>query len=164
MKFSKNLKTSTLIQAETLHIMDKKFNEDLVKCFEFRSTDMKKRQGKENFKWNQVLTNDQNYFMCKKGYKKMLNDIEEAKINLSKFKRGMSIFNDNCLREQLLNDTAVPLVTNTGLNTHLKDFVFQTTEPSKTLPTAPSNQPTTVRKSLQITTTDLSPRMTSSPR
>jgi hypothetical protein len=36
--------------------------------------------------------------MYKKGYKHMLDDIEYAKKNLNKFKRGLSIFEDSTLR------------------------------------------------------------------
>ena len=53
----------------------------------------KKLQHNEN-KWDDALNKDKNYIYKKHGYKYMLNDIEGAKVNLSKFKRGLSIFND----------------------------------------------------------------------
>ena len=59
---------------------------------------MKKRQKSEGMKWNQVLDSEKNYIMYKRGYKHMLDDLENAKKNLSKFKRGLSIFEDSNLR------------------------------------------------------------------
>lgn len=55
---------------------------------------MRDKVNKQNKKWEQILSTDKNYNMNKRGYKRMLNDIEEAKVNLSKFKRGLSIFED----------------------------------------------------------------------
>jgi len=52
--------------------------------------------------------------MYKKGYKHMLDDIENAKTNISKFKRGLSVFEDKDLREQLLSSTAAPIIS-TGM-------------------------------------------------
>jgi hypothetical protein len=52
--------------------------------------------------------------MYKKGYKHMLEDLESAKINISKFKRGLSVFEDKDLREQLLSNTTAPIIS-TGL-------------------------------------------------
>ena len=49
--------------------------------------------------------------MYKKGYKHMLEDIECAKTNISKFKRGFSVFEDKELREHLLTNTAAPIIT-----------------------------------------------------
>jgi hypothetical protein len=44
----------------------------------------------------------------------MLEDLESAKINISKFKRGLSVFEDKDLREQLLSNTTAPIIS-TGL-------------------------------------------------
>jgi len=41
----------------------------------------------------------------------MLEDLEDAKKNISKFKRGLSIFEDKDLREKLLSNTAAPMIS-----------------------------------------------------
>lgn len=55
---------------------------------------LKKLQNSQNKKWASVMNKEQNYIMYKKGYKHMLEDIEYAKTNISKFKRGLSVFED----------------------------------------------------------------------
>lgn len=40
------------------------------------------------------MSKEKNYIMYKKGYKHMLEDIEYAKTNINKFKRGLSVFED----------------------------------------------------------------------
>jgi hypothetical protein len=57
--------------------------------------------------------------MYKKGYKHMLDDIESAKTNISKFKRGLSVFEDKDLREQLLSRTAAPIISTNQLRQNL---------------------------------------------
>jgi len=49
--------------------------------------------------------------MKKHGFKHMLEDLEDAKKNISKFKRGLSIFEDKVLRDQLLSNTAAPVIS-----------------------------------------------------
>lgn len=49
----------------------------------------------------------------------MLEEIEVAKKNLSKFKRGLSIFENQQLKESLLNDTNAPLIKVDALKTNL---------------------------------------------
>jgi hypothetical protein len=60
---------------------------------------MQQRQRSENRKWTKVLNAEKNYILYKRGYKHMLDDLEKAKRNISKFKRGLSIFEDEKLRE-----------------------------------------------------------------
>lgn len=38
------------------------------------------------------MSSEKNYIMYKKGYKNMLQDLLTSKINLSRFKRGLSVF------------------------------------------------------------------------
>ena len=52
----------------------------------------------------------------------MLDDIEYAKKNLNKFKRGLSIFEDQTLRAQLTSKTAAPILS----NLHLKNNFSKT--------------------------------------
>lgn len=73
---------------------DKEYKNKVAQCFELRCTQMQKRELNENKKWENAINLEKNYIMYKKGYKHMLDDIEQAKINLSKFKRGLSIYED----------------------------------------------------------------------
>jgi hypothetical protein len=57
--------------------------------------------------------------MYKKGYKHMLEDIEQTKRNLSKFKRGLSIFEDQNLRHHLTSKTAAPILSDNFLSENL---------------------------------------------
>ena len=59
-----------------------------------RAKSLKAKQNKQNNLWEKALSSEKNYVMYKKGYKHMLDDIEHTKRNLSKFKRGLSIFED----------------------------------------------------------------------
>jgi hypothetical protein len=53
--------------------------------------------------------------MYKKGFKYMLDDVEFANKNLKQFRRGLSIFDDQILRKQLINKTDAPIFLNDGL-------------------------------------------------
>ena len=57
--------------------------------------------------------------MYKKGYKHMRDDIEHTKKNLSKFKRGLSIFEDASLRQHLTSKTAAPVLNDNYLADNL---------------------------------------------
>ena len=61
------------------------------------------------------MNKEKNYIMYKKGFKHMLDDIESAKVNINKFKRGLSVFEDKDLREQLLTKTAAPIISTNQL-------------------------------------------------
>ena len=94
-KFSKKVKKQQLMQSDLFFTqVDQNYRGKLSECFEYRTRKMRDKVNKQNKKWEQILNTDKNYNMNKRGYKKMLNDIEEAKVNLSKFKRGLSIFED----------------------------------------------------------------------
>ena len=54
---------------------------------------------KQSNQWQDVMNREKNYIMYKKGYKHMLDDIESSKVNINKFKRGLSVFEDKDLRE-----------------------------------------------------------------
>lgn len=99
-KFNKGLTAKQLMQADLLeNIGNTDFQDKVAKCFEFRCARMQKRQQSENKKWTKVLNSEKNYILYKRGYKHMLGDLEKAKRNISKFKRGLSIFEDTKLRE-----------------------------------------------------------------
>ena len=72
-----------------------------------------------------MVKEDKNYIMYKRGYKYMLDDLEEAKRNISKFKRGLSIFEDKDLREKLLSNTAAPVISIQNLRSQLQDVVLK---------------------------------------
>lgn len=97
--FNKRLTAKQLMQADLLeNIGDMSFQDKVAKCFEYRCARMQARQRNENKKWTKVLNSEKNYILYKRGYKHMLDDLEKAKRNISKFKRGLSIFEDENLR------------------------------------------------------------------
>lgn len=79
----------------------KDYKEVLAKCFEIRAKKLAKEQVVLNKKWEQTIGTDRNYYMNKKGYKTMLNDLQKANYNIMRFKRGLSVFEDNELRNTL---------------------------------------------------------------
>ena len=81
--------------------IDSEYKNKVAKCFQMRTQELKKKRFGENQKWEAALNTEKNYIMYKQGYKHMLRDLEHAKKNMSKFKRGLSIFEDGKLREQL---------------------------------------------------------------
>lgn len=77
---------------------DPNYRDKVARCLDWRVQKMKKRQVIEDRQWQKVVNSEKNYIMYKKGYKNMLQDLQEAKKNLSKFKRGLSVFEDEELR------------------------------------------------------------------
>ena len=63
-----------------------------------RCLKMRKKCKDDESNWDRAINTDKNYITKKNGYKYMLDDIEGAKVHLSKFKRGLSIFVDPTLR------------------------------------------------------------------
>ena len=113
------------MQADLLeNIGDRDFKEKVAKCFEYRCARMQARQRNENKRWTKVLNSEKNYILYKRGYKHMLEDLEKAKRNISKFKRGLSIFEDENLREQLLSNTNAPVISVNHLRQNLQNVVL----------------------------------------
>lgn len=54
----------------------------------------------------------------------MLEDIEETKKNMSKFKRGLSIFEDANLRQHLTSKTAAPILSDNNLSENLQKYLI----------------------------------------
>ena len=103
---------------------DKEYKNKVAQCFELRCTQMQKRELNENKKWENAINLEKNYIMYKKGYKHMLDDIVQAKINLSKFKRGLSIYEDPKLSQQLTSKTAAPVLEDYELKGHLQKVLL----------------------------------------
>ena len=132
--FNRRLTAKQLMQADLLeskkhlifpnNISDTDFKDKVAKCFEFRCARMRQRQKSENRRWTKVLNTEKNYILVKRGYKHMLDDLEKAKRNISKFKRGLSIFEDEKLREQLLSNTNAPVISVSHLRTNLQNVVL----------------------------------------
>ena len=55
---------------------------------------MRKRQRSENQKWLSVVNKEKNYILYKRGFKHMLDDLASTAVNINKFRRGLSIFED----------------------------------------------------------------------
>ena len=103
-QFNKKLTNKKLMQSDLCDedvAIDSEYKDKVAKCFQMRTQELKKKRFGENQKWEAALNTEKNYIMYKQGYKHMLRDLEHAKKNMSKFKRGLSIFEDGKLREQL---------------------------------------------------------------
>ena len=74
------------------------------------------------------MAKERNYIMYKKGYKRMLEDLQEAKKNLSRFKGGLSVFEDDVIRSQLLSSTAAPVLSDDELRQNLQQVVLSQAE------------------------------------
>ena len=118
-KFSRRLTSKQLMQVDILGDVESDFRDKVAQCFEWRCQKMEKRQQSDNARWMKVLNNEKNYIMCKHGYKEMLRDLEKAKKNISKFKRGLSVFDESNLREQLLSSTNAPVISINNLRDNL---------------------------------------------
>jgi len=98
-KFNKTLTSKQLMQADLVgEDEDPNYRDKVARCLDWRVQKMRKRQVIEDRQWQKVVNSEKNYIMDKKGYKNMLQDLQEAKKNLSKFKRGLSVFEDEELR------------------------------------------------------------------
>ena len=99
-KFDKKLTSTKLMQSDLIDdTSDKEYKDKVAMCFEMRSNKLKSKQLGQSNMWETAMNSEKNYIMYKKGYKHMLDDIEYAKKNLNKFKRGLSIFEDSTLRQ-----------------------------------------------------------------
>jgi len=85
---------------------------------------MKKKQFEQQDKWDRAVEKEKNYVMYKRGYKNMLKDIASAKTNIQKFKRGLSIFEDEKIKEHLTHETAAPVVMDRTLSQHFQKVIF----------------------------------------
>lgn len=92
-QYNKNLTAGQLIQSNYDMSMPD-YKDKLAKCFELRTKQLKSKQKSHQKNWDEATCNDKNYNMNKKGYKQMLGEIEKAKANIMKFKRGLSVFED----------------------------------------------------------------------
>lgn len=94
---------------------DKNYKDKVAKVFEMRCHHMRKKCKDDATRWDNAINKDKNYITVKKGYKYMLDDIEGAKVHISKFKRGLSIFVDPALRAQLRSTTTAPVLSDQSL-------------------------------------------------
>ena len=62
--------------------------------------------------------------MEKDGFKYMLKDLNNANKNIRKFKRGLSIFEDQTLCKQLLSSSNAPGISSEELRDNLKEVVL----------------------------------------
>lgn len=123
-KFSKNLTQKKLMQAAIASKNDQEYAGKVAECFEWRCKRMQKKQVKENRHWQKVLSADRNYIMEKDGFKYMLKDLNNANKNIRKFKRGLSIFEDQTLCNQLLSSSNAPGISSENLRNNLKEVVL----------------------------------------
>ena len=71
-----------------------------------------------------MLAANPNYIMEKNGFKYMLKDLGDAEKNIRKFKRGLSIFEDKTLCNQLLSSSNAPGISSQNLRNNLKEVVL----------------------------------------
>ena len=94
---------------------DKTYKDKVAKVFQMRVSHMRRKVKQDEEEWDISMNTDKNYINKKHGYKYMLDDIEGAKIHLSKFKRGLSVFEQPTLRSQLRSTTTAPVLTDIDL-------------------------------------------------
>jgi hypothetical protein len=123
-RFSKDLTQKKLMQAAIASKNDQEYADKVAECFEWRCKRMKKKQVSEERRWQKVLSADRNYIMEKDGFKYMLKDLTNADRNIRKFKRGLSIFEDSTLCNQLLNSSNAPGISSENLRKNLKKVVL----------------------------------------
>lgn len=75
-KFDRELTPNKLMHAETKG--DPKFDELVAECFDRRVKKMQGIQSKQTKKWTSATGCERNYVMNKKGYKHMLDDLDQA--------------------------------------------------------------------------------------
>ena len=54
----------------------------------------------------------------------MLSDIGQARMNMQKFKRGLSVFSDKTMRHTLTSETAAPVLNDHDLSMELQKVLF----------------------------------------
>ena len=119
-KFNRGLTSKQLLQADLVgDDEDPEYKDKIARCLEWRVQKMKHRKAIEDQQWAKVMAKERNYIMYKKGYKKMLEDIQESQKNLSRFKGGLSVFEDDMIRQQLLTRTAAPVLSDGRLRQSL---------------------------------------------
>lgn len=128
-KFNKTLNSKKLMQADLVgEDDDPNYRDKVAKCLDWRVQKMKRRQIIEDKQWQKVVNAEKNYIMYKKGYKNMLQDLQEAKKNLSKFKRGLSVFEDEKLRNQLVTTSAAPVLSDHRLRNNFQSVILAHSE------------------------------------
>jgi len=74
--------------------------------------------------WDSVRAKERNYVNNKKGYRHMLNDIEGAEHNIKRIKGGLSIFDDEKIREHYLSKTNVPIMQKYHLSSNFQKVIL----------------------------------------
>ena len=124
-RFNKTLTSKKMMQADIMPELNERNTRDLVaECFEHRVQGITKKEERNKKKWEKVLCTDKNYISNKRGFKFMLDDLEIAKKNISKFKRGLSVFDDQKMKEKLLSSTNAPVISDQKLIGNLKHVVL----------------------------------------
>ena len=114
-KYNKKLTARQLIH-NNYDTSVKDYKEKLAKCFEIRSRKMRQQTIRHKQNWDKIISKDKNYIMNKKGYKHMLTDINNAKYDLTKFKRGLSVFEEKNIKKTLTSDIAAPVLKDDELS------------------------------------------------
>lgn len=108
-KYNKKLTARQLIH-NNYDMSSKDYKDLLAECFHMRAKKIQHRTLVQQRKWDSVVCKDKNYIMNKKGYKHMLNDIVMAGTDMTKFKRGLSVYEDVNIKKSLTSDTAAPVL------------------------------------------------------
>ena len=80
---------------------DPNYKDKVAECMNIRAKKIIAKLPGEQKLWEDAMGKEKKYIMYKKGYKFMLDDLEQAKTSMKGFKRGLSIFEDETMRKQL---------------------------------------------------------------
>ena len=129
-KYNKKLTARQLIN-HNYDTSSKDYKDILAECFHMRAKKMQQRTLQQQKKWDSIVQKDKNYIMNKKGYKHMLQDIVMAGSDMTKFKRGLSVFEDMHIKKSLTSDTAAPVLNDPQLSQSLQQVLFSSTNLGK---------------------------------
>ena len=108
------------MQADIMtEFQDDQFKDKVALCLEYRLQQMQQKTNTDIENWDLAREKEKNYVNNKKGYRHMLNDIEGSEHNIRRIKGGLSIFDDEKIREHYLSKTNVPIMQNQHLSSNL---------------------------------------------
>ena len=103
---------------------DPNYKDKVAECMDMRARKIIAKLPGENKQWEEAMNKEKKYIMYKKGYKFMLDDLEQAKTNMKGFRRGLSIFEDEIMRKQLTEQSDAPVLAETSLSKNLTKVIF----------------------------------------
>lgn len=103
---------------------DPNYKDKVAECMNIRAKKIIAKLPGEQKLWEDAMGKEKKYIMYKKGYKFMLDDLEQAKTSMKGFKRGLSIFEDETMRKQLTEQSDAPVLAENNLSNNLTKVIF----------------------------------------